>query len=158
MHFDETFWVGLAFLTIIALLYKKIAQFLLAALDKKSQNIESELREAVKLRKEAQEIRDSYYHKYEEAVQHSKELIANAEIDIEKMLHQANLDIKASTKNNIALTCEKIKEREVQIIDEMRNKAVVIAFDGAKDILISKLDAKKNDQLISESAKKIKNM
>ena len=55
--FDESFFVALAFATVIAaFIYLKLPQRLLAALDAKSAEIADELEQARKLREEAQAL------------------------------------------------------------------------------------------------------
>ena len=55
--FDESFFVALAFATVVAaFLYLKLPQRLLAALDAKSAEIANELDEARRLREEAEAL------------------------------------------------------------------------------------------------------
>ena len=77
--FDESFFVALAFATVIAaFLYLKLPQRLLAALDAKSAEIADELDEARRLREEAEALLADYETRRKSAEQQAEEIVTEA--------------------------------------------------------------------------------
>ena len=94
--FDESFFVALAFATVIAaFLYLKLPQRLLAALDAKSAEIANELDEARRLREEAEALLADYETRRKSAEQQAEEIVTEARETAQRLAEEARVAMQA---------------------------------------------------------------
>ena len=94
--FDESFFVALAFATVIAaFLYLKLPQRLLAALDAKSAEIANELDEARRLREEAEALLADYETRRKSAEQQAEEIVTEARETAQRLAEEARVSMQA---------------------------------------------------------------
>ena len=75
---DATFWVGIAFLVFVGVLfYFKVPGMLTKALDDRAKKISDDLEQARQLREEAQALLANYEPKQRDALAEAEEIIAN---------------------------------------------------------------------------------
>ena len=82
--FGERFWVSLALVVFIALVYKPVGRMIGAALDSRSTRIKDELDEAVRLREEAQALLSGYQRRQGEAAKEAEDIVAHARDEAER--------------------------------------------------------------------------
>ena len=90
--FDESFFVALAFVTVIgAVLYLKLPQRLLGALDAKTAEIADELAQARKLREEAEALLADYEERRKSAEQQAEEIVIEARETAQRLAEEARI-------------------------------------------------------------------
>lgn len=159
--FDEKFWLAIAFIIFVALLYKKLASVIIKSLDGKKSLIEDELQKAKNIRKEAEEILASCKKQEEESLLRAEEIINNASVEADRLLEVAKEDLEKSLKEKNLRHEHNLAKSGELFLQNIRNKAVDISFATAKDILTNELDNKKisdaiNDNAISSFKNKVK--
>ena len=82
--FDQTFWVALAFVMFIAVVYKPVSRKMAAALDARAEKIKQELDEAVRLREEAQALLAGYERRQNEALKEAEDILGHAREEAER--------------------------------------------------------------------------
>ena len=87
--FDQTFWVALAFVMFIAVVYKPVSRKMAAALDARAEKIKQELDEAVRLREEAQALLAGYERRQNEALKEAEDILGHAREEAERQTRQA---------------------------------------------------------------------
>ena len=104
MHmFDESFFVALAFATVIAaFLYLKLPQRLLAALDAKSAEIANELEQARKLREEAQALLADYETRRKSAEQQAEVILTEARETAQRLAEESRTAMQAQLERRPA--------------------------------------------------------
>lgn len=153
MYFDEKFWIALAFFIFVILLYKKLSQKFLLSLDNKSKEIEEQLNEAAKLKKEAQKIKTAYLAREKEVEKQAKEIILNTERSAEKMIAEAQQKIAQNTAHKLAQIEENIANIEKQALAEIKIDAVESALEQFNKELKNNID---QDRLIAKTINSFK--
>jgi len=88
--FDESFFVALAFFTVIgAFIYLGLPKKLLHALDEKSTEIADELEQARTLRSEAEKVLADYEAQRKQAEKQAEEIVAQAKQSAERTASEA---------------------------------------------------------------------
>src|ERR1700730_8211620 len=88
--FEVEFWVLVAFFIFVGILiYLSAHKMILAALDKRREDIERELAQARRLREEAHKLLADYQQKQHEAEQEAQAMIANAQAEAERIAAEA---------------------------------------------------------------------
>jgi F-type H+-transporting ATPase subunit b len=153
MYFDEKFWIALAFFIFVTLLYKKLSQKFLLSLDNKSKEIEEQLNEAAKLKKEAQKIKIAYLAREKEAKKQAKEIILNAERSAEKVMAEAQRKIAQNTAHKLAQIEDNIANIEKQALAEIKIDAVQSALEQFNKELKDNID---QDRLVAKTINSFK--
>lgn len=151
MTFDATFWVAIAFVAFIALVGKRVYAMITAGLDKRSEAIRTELDEAVCLREEAQALLAGYQRKQRDAVSEAEEILEHAKTEAAHLAEQAEKDLEAALERRIKLAEEKIAQAEAQAVAEVRDLAVDVAIEAARQLIARNLDETKTTTLVDEA-------
>lgn len=153
---DLTAWVSLAMLGLIAIfLWKKVPALIAGGLDKKIDEIRTQLDEAKSLREEAEALRNEYSAK-----------IANAEVDAQAMLEHARKEagqIVSKAEEDSALMIvrrqkmaeDKIAAAERGAIEELRIRAITAATGAAHQLIAEQHNAGADTQLVNEAISEI---
>jgi len=151
MHFDETFWVAIAFFVAAAILWKPITKMIFGGLDNRSNRIRDELDEARRLREEAQDLLASYERKQREAEREAQALIAHAEAEAERHAKHAAEQLEAALKRRRDLAMERIAQAEKDAVRHVRAAATELALKATRKLLTDKIDAGKQAELIDNA-------
>jgi len=154
---DTTFWVAVAFVLFVALLiYFAVPRKIIAALDKRAENIQQELSEARRLREEAQSILADYQRKQRDAEAEAKDIIAQAEREAQAYAQETRRQFDEMLERRMRMADEKIARAESDAVAEVRSRAVDASVDAAEQIIASKLDDEKARALINQSVEQLK--
>lgn len=138
---DPTFWVGLAFLIVVAILARAgVHKMIAGGLDKRAQGIADELDRARALRDEAQELLARYQRRQREAEEEAADIIAQAKRDAERIAADARAKIEDHLQRRAKAAEEKIARAETQAIAEVRGQTVDVAIEAAREIIRSRMD------------------
>lgn len=137
---DETFWVAVAFVILVAVLvYYRVPGMLTKALDNRAARIRSQLDEAQRLRDEAQKLFAEYQQKQKDALKEAADIVAHAQDEAKRIAAQAEADLKAGLARRQALAEQKIAQAEAQAIQDVRAAAVNVAVEAARKVLADRL-------------------
>ena len=78
IQFNETFWVGTAFVIFIALIYKTLKKFIINSLDKKIESVKHDIDKAKELKLEAEHILIEFIKREKQFTKSADEIIFNA--------------------------------------------------------------------------------
>ena len=146
---DATFWVGIAFLVFVGILfYFKVPGMLTDALDTRAQKISDDLDQARQLREEAQALLATYERKQRDALAEAGEIIAQAadEAKREAEITAKNLEEAIARRQQSAL--DKIAMAEAQAEKEVRDTAIEIAITAATAVVAQQVQGDRADALI----------
>lgn len=133
--FDEKFWIAVSFLLFTILLYKKLSNIVATTLDKKSSEIEEQLKRASLLKLEAQEIRDNYLKQKKENMLHAQKILDNAEKQAKHLISEGNTELKTLIEQKFTKAETLIKEQEVIAINNIRVKAIEHSVERFKEFI-----------------------
>ena len=144
-------WVLVAFLIFVGILLRIGAPDLLfKALDDRSARIKSELDEALRLRKEAEEVLAEYKRRQDEAEKTAESIIHNAGVEAERMAAEAQVKVEEFIARRTKMAEAKIAQAEAQALADVRAAAVDVAVAAAEEILTSTTKGAAGRSLVSQ--------
>jgi F-type H+-transporting ATPase subunit b len=149
------FWVAVAFVIFIALLWKKIAAAITGMLDARTEKIRQELDEAQRLREEAQALLASYQRRQAEAEKEAKAIVTHAKEDAERIAKQAAEALEASIQRREAHAVERIAQAEAAAVAEVRNLTVDLAIAASRKLLTDNVGAEQQDALVAQAVSQL---
>ena len=149
---NTNFVVLLAFILFIGVLfYFKVPGMLGGLLDKRAVGIQSELDEARKLRDDAQSILATYERKQQEVQAQAERIVEHAKGEAAAAAEQAKAELKLSIARRLAAAEDQIASAEAGALKEVRDQAIVIAVDAAKDVIAKQMTAADGNKLIDDA-------
>jgi F-type H+-transporting ATPase subunit b len=132
---DPEFWVAVAAVIFIAVVWKPARTALIGGLDARAAGIRAELDEARKLRAEAEQLLAEYQRKEREAVAEAQAIVAHAREEAERIAAQSSRDLEQALTRRQRLAEERIAQAEAKAVDEIRSAAVDVAIAAARDVI-----------------------
>jgi F-type H+-transporting ATPase subunit b len=146
---NTNFIVLLAFiLFILVLFYFKVPGMLGKMLDKRAEDIQSELDEARTLREEAQTLLASYERKQKEVQDQADRIVAHAKEEANLAAEQAKADLAKSIERRMKAAEDQIASAEASAVKQVRDQAVTIAIGAANDVITKQMTATEGNKLI----------
>jgi F-type H+-transporting ATPase subunit b len=151
--FTETFWVAIALAAFIAILIKfGVPSMILGALDKRGAQVQAELDEAKRLRKDAEDLLASFTARKVSAEKEAKDIITNAENDAKALAADAKVKMDDFVARRTAQAELKIAQAESQAMTEVRSSAANLAIKASSMLIASN---KLGDDLIGQGISQI---
>jgi len=149
---DEHFWVGVAFVVLMAIFVMvgvhKLAWKLLGDAGAK---VQAQLDEADGLRKEAQDLLAQVKTQKEAADRQAAEMLANAQEEAKRMQADAQVRLAEQLERRGQMAERKIAQAEVQAEADVRAAAAELAAQMAEQVLVQRLSGAKSDPLIDKA-------
>ena len=152
---DPTFWVAVAFVVFVVLVFKPIKGALIGGLDAKIAEIRREVEEAEKLREEAQSLLANYQRQQRQAIQDAEAIVARAKEEAERHRAEADEAMKDMVRRQEEQAREKIAQAEAAAIQEVRSMSVELAMAAAEKLLADRLAGDEGSRLIDNSIEAI---
>lgn len=156
MTFDATFWALIGLILFLALMiYIKVPGKIAEGLDKRSDDIRTELEEARRLREEAQALLAEYQRKQREAEREAEDIVSQAQREAKAMAAEAKAKLEAYVTRRQKQAEDKIALAEAQAVQDVRTRSVDVAIQAAEIIIADKVSGKLADELIGKSIKDV---
>jgi F-type H+-transporting ATPase subunit b len=156
---DPAFWVGLAFLLVVALAARKVARTINYSLDARAATIRAQIEEARKLREDAQALLAEYQKKQRDAMAEAEQIITEAKAAAQRLKADAEQELANSLERRKQQALERIAQSEAQAVAEVRNTAIDVALNAAEDLIRQNLSSQQKealaDQAITELSKRL---
>ena len=152
---DPTFWVAVAFVVFVVLVFKPIKGALIGGLDAKIAEVRQEVEEAEKLREEAQSLLANYQRQQRQAIQDAETIVARAKEEAERHRAEADEAMKDMVRRQEEQAREKIAQAEAAAIQEVRSMSVELAMAAAEKLLADRLAGDEGSRLIDNSIEDI---
>jgi F-type H+-transporting ATPase subunit b len=154
---EPEFWVGVAFVIFIAVLWRAgaFAQ-IMSGLDARSARIQQELDEARRLREEAEKVLAEYKKKRGEAEGEAKAIVAQAQTEAAELTAEAERRMEEFVARRTKMAETKIAQAEAQALNDVRAAAAETAVRAAEQILVETVKGKTADELIAGAIKDVK--
>ena len=149
------FWVAMAFVVVVAAVFKPVASRIGAALDDRAETIKTQIDEAVRLREEAQELLASYERKQRDAAAEAEEIVERARKEADRLGKRAAEDLEKALKRRQQQAMERIARAEAEALDEVRGVAVDVALDATRRLLAEKVSGKRADAMIDAAIEEL---
>lgn len=149
------FWVLVAFVVFVVLVWKPGQKAVNQMLDDRAEKIRADLEKAAKLREEAQALFAEYQRKQRDALKEAEGIVASAKAEAERLSAQAATDLEASLKRREQLALQRIAQAEQQAMADVRAAAVDLAMAATQKLLTDKLDTARHEALIEGAIKEL---
>lgn len=130
------------------LMYFKVPSVVGGMLDKRADDIKSELDEARRLREEAQTLLASYERKHKEVQEQADRIVSAAKEEASAAAAQARLDLEKSVARRMAAAEDQIASAQASAVKEVRDQAAVLAVAAARDVIADQMTASDGNALI----------
>jgi len=155
--FDAEFWVATAFVIFLGiLLYLRVHNKILDALDQRSLRIKAELDAARTLRDEAMALLNEYKRKQRDAEQEAAAIVSAAKVEAERLTTEAKAKVDDVLMRRTKMAETKIAQAEAQALADVRAAAANAAIAAAEKILNKTVTGDVADRLISRGVEDLK--
>ena len=144
--------VAIAFVIFILLVAWKGTKKLTAGLDQRAEAIRKQLDETQNLREEAQAALASYQRQQRDALAEADEIVAQAEVDAERLKVQAETVLTATIKRREEQAVERIAQAEATAIKDVRDQAIELAIGVATKIITEKMTKTVQNELVKNAS------
>jgi F-type H+-transporting ATPase subunit b len=151
MFTDPSFWVGLAFLLVVALVFKPAAKAISGTLDGRASKIREQIEEARKLREDAQALLAGYQSKQGDATAEAESIISQAKAEAARMKTEAEANLARTLERREQQALERISQSEAQALAQVRSTAVDVALSAAEALIRENLDDGKKKSLTDQA-------
>jgi F-type H+-transporting ATPase subunit b len=149
-------WVLVSFVLFLALLvYYKIPDKVVKALDNRADRIRTELEEARRLREEAQSILADYQRKRRDAEKEAEDIIAMARREAQFYAEESRKALNESLQRRVRLAEEKISRAEEQAVQDIRSQSADAAVAAAETIVARELKGDSAGDLVSKGIREV---
>lgn len=149
IHFDEKFWLAIAFFTFVALVVKYAWPLIRKSLDDGSKKVAAEILAAKELKENAQELLAKAEQLYKDAVAFSEKLIKDTEDEVQKLAEESQQLLADELNKRKTAALGRIKLEEESAIRELKVKIVNSALGKMSNEL--NLDKDGHDKLIEKA-------
>lgn len=148
---DPAFWVGLAFVLVVALIYKPAMKGIGGSLDARAQTIRVQIEEARKLREDAQALLAEYQRKQRDAMSEAEKIIDQAKEESVRLRAEAEQDLAKSIERRKQQALDRIAQTEAQALAQVRNLAVDVALTAAEKLMRENLSPDQAQAMIDKA-------
>jgi F-type H+-transporting ATPase subunit b len=159
MHYfyEAEFWVGVAFVIFLVLLWRLGAhRSLIGSLDDRRSKVEGELAEARRLKSEAEALLAQYRKKQREAETEAAAIVAQAKVEAEEIAAEAKSRMEEFVARRSKMAEAKIAQAETQALADVRAAAADAAVRASEKVLRETVQGKAADALIASAIRDVK--
>ena len=157
MILDATFWVTISFFIFIGILiYFKVPQKVMGALDQNIINIKNQIHEAEKLKEDAKNILTEHEKKISSSKNEVRKMIDKANDEAEKNVIKTNQEFHKLMENRKKSAEERIKQLKNQAVKDIKNASIKIAIESVEKLIKNSIDKSKLDKIYYASIEETK--
>ena len=157
MIIDATFWVAISFFIFLGvLIYFKIPQKIIVALNENINSIKNEVDNAEILKEESKNILSEYEKKIGNAKKEIKQMIDDATEEADKAVLKTNEEFHVQMENRKKNTEDRIKQMKNQALKDIKNISVKISVQAVEVLLKNSLDKNKLNKIFTTSIEETK--
>ena len=145
---DPEFWLTIAVLVFIGIVWKPAKRMLIGGLDARITRIRRELDAAQSLREEAERTLAEYQRKQRDGLAEAEAIIAHAKAEAERIAAQSARDLEETLQRRRRLAEERIAQQEAKALAEIRLATVDVAISAARRVIAAELDERRGAELI----------
>ncbi len=145
---DPEFWVLVAFVVLIAALWKPAKRILIGSLDDRATRIREELEAARNLHEQAERLLAGYQLNLSKGAEEAAAIIAHAKTEAERLAAQSAHDLEEMLRRRHRLAEERIAQEEAKALAEIRAVTVDVAISAARQVIATELDERRGGALI----------
>lgn len=152
---SDYFWIGLGFIIFLVVAWRPGKRAILGAIDGRIMAIRKQIEEAKALRAEAEAQLRERETLAKGAFDEATEIVRAANYRAERQAASLGEHLAGLAARREAQAHEKIAQLESQALGEVRMRAVAIAMQAARDVLVSKASGPAGHALINQAIQEI---
>ena len=157
MIIDATFWVAISFFIFLGvLIYFKVPQKIIGALNESINSIKNEIENAEDLKEESKNILSDYEKKIGNAKSEVKQMIDAATEEADRSVLKTNEEFHTQMENRKKNTEDRIKQMKNQALKDIKNTSVKISIQAVEVLLKNSLDKNKLNKIFASSIEETK--
>ncbi len=149
------FWVAVGLVLILAAVGRTAFRVIALALDDRAEKIKNQIDEATRLAEEAKQLLASYERKKHDAAAEAEAIIEHARQEADRLAERTADDLERALKRREQMAMDRIAQAEVSAIADVRNQAVDVAMQAARQLLTEQVKGKSADALIGAAIKEL---
>jgi F-type H+-transporting ATPase subunit b len=157
MFAEAETWVAIAFLILMGVFaYVGVHRTVLAALDRRSARIKSELDDARRLKDEAAKLLADYKARHANAEREAQDIITSAKAEAERIAAEAKIKMEDFVARRTKAAESKIALAEAQAVADVRSAAANAAVAAASTILSKSVKGQIADDLFAKGVSEVR--
>lgn len=155
---ESEFWVAVGFACIVFMLLKLGVQYWVAdKLDERAYRISKEIRDAKKLREQAEKLLADYRKKTDRAEAEAAKIVEDAKAEAAQFVADAHAQLADQIARRAKMAQDRIEQAENEALNEIRVMTADAAIAAAEELITKRLDKKHTSELIGKSIKDLPN-
>ena len=150
IFYEAEFWVLVAFIIFVALIFNKARKAINDILDRRSETIRVQIEEARQLREEAQATLAEYRRKQRDALKEAEAIVTRARQEADRHQQQAREALEQSLVRRRDQAMDKIAQAEADAVRQVRGMAVDLAIAATRRVIAEDLSAGRDDALVDQ--------
>lgn len=123
-HFDEKFWLAIAFFVLLGVMIRYVWPFLAKALDEKSKKIAEEILAAKEMKQKAERLLIEAENFYRESTSLAQKLLKDAEIEAQKFAEESRQMLQKEVDKKTVAALERIRLEQESALREVKTKII----------------------------------
>lgn len=156
MLINESLIVAAAFVVLVAMSYRMIKSGLISSLDSYRKEVSKSINESEEILKQAKALFEQAQDELNQAKKTAQDIIDASYEDAKLVLEEAKQNIKAVTDKKTQLALSRIELHEKQVFEELKERAVNMAFSRADELMSKELNHELRMGYFNSSLTKVK--
>jgi len=149
------FWLLVALVILIALVWKPFRQHVLGGLDARSDKIRAELEEAKRLHEEAKQLLARHQRQLHEGESLAADIRSRAAAETKRLETQLRADFEQLVQRRTKLAEERIAQEEARAVADVRARAAELAVATTRRLLTEKLGGEAAQRVMQNSIREV---
>ncbi len=150
---NPEFWVLLAALTIVGIVFWKAGSKIGGFLDSRAARIRAELEEAERLREEAQRALADIQRRQRDTAAETEEILAQAKQIAKQRTEELERKSQEALKRREQQALDRIAQAEATALADVRNAAVTVALAATSKVVGEEMEGDAGEALVERSIK-----
>lgn len=148
---NTDFVVLISFLIFVGVIvYFKVPAMITGMLDKRSEEISTEIDVARKLQEDAKKLLADFERQQKDVKDQAARIVAQAKDDAQMAADAAKKDLEASIARRLAAAEDQIASAEASAVKDVRDQAIVVAVAAAREVIAKQMTASDAGKLIDD--------
>jgi F-type H+-transporting ATPase subunit b len=147
---NEIIWGSIAFLIILAGLWKFGMPAVRGAMEQRTERIRNSLDEAEKAKADAEAVRADYQRQLSEARGEASRIIEEARQQADAVRRDLVQRAEAEAQELRQRNAEQLESERARVLGELRGQVAVLAVDAAERVVRANLDTEANRRLVED--------
>lgn len=149
------FWLLVALIILIVLVWKPFRQHVLGGLDARSDKIRAELEEAKRLHEEAKQLLAKHQRQLHEGESLAADIRSRASAETKRLEEQLRADFEQLVQRRTQLAEDRIAQEEARAVADVRARAAELAVATTRRLLTEKLGGEAAQRVMQSSIREV---